>query len=125
MSLFAYSDANSKKIDIIIPNDIKEDQNPEDKQIEHPSYYEDYDSFCNEKVNISSPNKLIKKTSSLSQLPKCTDLKIDIDYEKPQYISPDNCYSCKMRIYKKFNPTYHAYDKIWCYKCWKKLEINN
>lgn len=124
MSLFAYSDANSKKTDIIIPNDIEEAQKLEDKQIDDPSYYEEYDSFCNENVNIPSPNKLIKKTSSLSQLPKCTDFKIDIDYTNPKKISQDNCYNCKIRIQKRFNPTYHAYDRIWCYKCWKKLDIN-
>ena len=124
MSLFAYSDANSKKKDITIPNDIEEAQKLEDKQIDNPSYYEDYDSFCNEMHHKPPINKPIKKTYSLDQLPKEEFKKIDINYEKPHYISQDNCYNCKMRIYKKLNPTYHAYDKIWCYKCWKKLEIN-
>ena len=118
MSLFAYSDANKKKTDITITNDI------EISQKEDLSYDEEYDSFCNEIHHKPPINKPIKKTSSLDQLPKEDFLKIDINYEKPQYISPDNCYSCKIKIYKKLNPTYHAYDKIWCFKCWKNLEFN-
>jgi len=115
---FIYSDANKKKTDI--SNDI------EISQKQDHSYDEEYDSFCHETHNRPSINKPIKKTYSLNQLPKEDFMKIDINYEKPQpqYLSQDNCYSCKMKIYKKFNPTYHAYDKLWCYKCWKKLEIN-
>ena len=115
---FVYSDANKKKTDI--SNDI------EISQKQDHSYDEEYDSFCHETHHRPSINKPIKKTYSLNQLPKEDFMKIDIDYEQPQpqYLSQDNCYSCKMKIYKKLNPTYHAYDKLWCYKCWKKLEIN-
>ena len=118
MSLFTYSDANTKKTDITINKDIEISQN------EDISYDEEYDSFCDEMNYNLITTKPIKKTSSLNQLPKEDFVKIEINNEKPLYTSQDNCYSCKMRIYKKFNPTYHAYDKIWCYNCWKRLEIN-
>ena len=118
MSLFGYSDANEKKTDITVTNDL------EISQKDDICYDEEYDSFCNEMHHTPMNNKPIKKTFSLDQLPQEEFMKIDINYEKPKYISQDNCYSCKMKIYKKLNPTYHAYDKIWCYNCWKKLEIN-
>jgi hypothetical protein len=117
MSLFINNDANEKKTDIIASNDIEISQN-EDLS------YEEYDSFYNEMHHNPKTNRPIKKTYSLNQLPKEDYLKTSLNYEKPQHISQDNCYSCKMKIYKKCNPTYHAYDKIWCFKCWKNLKIN-
>ena len=118
MSLFLHNDANEKKTDITVGNNIEISQNEDIS-------YEEYDSFYNEMHNNIQTYKPIKKTYSLDQLPKEDYLKVDINYNKPHYISQDNCYSCKMKIYKRCNPTYHAYDKIWCFKCWKKLEIKD
>ena len=125
MSLFSFNDAkkkdaNKKKIDAIIPDDIEKSEKIDDHCDD-----EEYDTFFNEINESKSVINPIKKTSSLNLLPKCqnTEIKINIEYN-PKYIYPDSCSNCKAKIYKKFNPTYHAYDRLWCYKCWSDLEIN-
>ena len=117
LSLFAYGSVN-KKEDVIIPNDIE----ISDKS-DVSCYDEECDSFCNEFNDYQPINKPMRKTSSLSVLPKDKETRITIEYN-PNHIYPDKCSNCQAKIYKKYNPTYHAYDRLWCFKCWKSLEIN-
>ena len=70
MSLFIYSDANEKKTDITVNNDIEICQN-------EGLSYEEYDSYYNEMHHNPQTNRPLKKTYSLSQLPYAELLKVN------------------------------------------------
>ena len=129
MSLFAYH-VSSKKNDVSVPSELETNHNLDDIYYDEEnetvaSEFNDYQPTNNPINNYESTNKLIKKTLSLHKLPKYNELTIDIDCDNTNYISMDYCSRCKTRIYKKCNTTYHAYDRIWCYNCWKTLKLVN
>ena len=121
MSLFSFNDATKKKTDIKIPNDFKINVNQISEKENHLCYDEEYDTFLNE-FNGYNPSNIMKKTSSL--LPKDLNTQNNREhFHKDSF--KDNCSKCRTKIYQNFNATYHAYDRLWCYKCWSKLDINS
>ena len=86
---------------------------------------ENYDTFYCEEIDHNIPKfPMIRKSVSFNKLPKTNNIKTNFD-NLNKYSNMRYCYKCNTDIYISFKPTYHAYDKMWCHKCWSQLDINN
>ena len=124
LSLFSFNDATKKKTDTKIPNDVEINDIETSEKIDDYCNDEEYDIFLNEFNDYRPSKTTIKKSSSLNLLPKDSNPKISIEYN-PINGCKDNCSNCQIKIYNNFNRTYHAYDRLWCYRCWSNLDFNS
>jgi hypothetical protein len=120
-----------KQEDLIPPNTCNYDiSNKENINSYNETYDETYDTFDCDGSNVFKTSR-IKKSSSFSNLPKTrnpapqSQLRNNQNNKYSDYSKYNQCFNCKSNIYTNCKQSYHAYDNVWCYNCWAKLDINN
>lgn len=78
------------------------------------------DTFNSELYAVDCLPK-IKKKSSYASLPIINDDCINYNISS---FNKEICYNCNTKLLMQSVPTYHAYDKRWCFNCWKQLKVN-
>ena len=100
-------------------NDVQYKEKIEENTIDYDDE-EVFDTFDSELYSIDCLPK-IKKNSSYTSLPITNDENTNYNISN---FNKEICYNCHTKIFTKLTPTYHAYDKRWCYGCWRRLHIN-
>ena len=78
------------------------------------------DTFDSELYPVDCLPK-IKKNSSYTSLPITNDDCVNYNISS---FNKEICYNCNTKLIIHAAPTYHAYDKRWCFNCWRQLKIN-